>query len=434
MTCKFCGVQLPEGSAFCPACHQSLVEKRLVPVPRPRKRKLRLAAVCVLLILSVAAALLWPKPEQPLPAEPVMTVEPEVVPEPPAEEVPEPQILAALTDLTYTTGTDTYEIFLSQTGEHANRGIYELTLNPGQGCYTPLLLVVRKDSRDARAEFMELLDKAEVRVEAVSGEVMTCGQPAYDEREPLGALTVRVHVPEQSESSQIFWDLTMKNGDRIHLRQTIQKHTRPLYTYHYEEFPMATDEDLDALLAQILEETPEDAYVQIYLPAAVYRAHHVFKHRSYELLGHIDSNQQTEFRNTVTFESDHEVQHNLQNLEILGGGQGHGVECDRYLYLYDCTIRDWETGLYIFEKGSVCLDRTTVQNNGVGLRWDSREYSFLRSENPENLFLDNGVAIHIRQLPGNTALTFPDSRFAGNGVHIQNDIAYPMDLTGAHMD
>jgi len=436
VNCPFCGAQLPAGAPFCPACHQSLVEKATIPIPRPWRRKTGLLALFFLLFLLTGAVLLRSDPE-PQPQTEVPAAEPVAQPveAAPLPEAPAPQILAAETKLTYDTGTDTYELFLSSSsGEYANEGTYVTTLNPGQGCFTPLLLVVQKDGHDARAEFTELLERAEVRVVCVSGEAMTCGQPAYDAEKPLGTLTVRVHMPENSEESQIFWTLTMKNGDQLYFRQTFVKQTRPLYIYRCEEVPMDTDEALDALLAQILEETPEDAYIQIHLPAAVYRTHHVFKHRSYELLGCIDKDLQTEFRNTVTFESDHTVQHNLQNLQILGSGRGCGVESDQYLYLHGCTVQDWETGLSIFEKGSVCLERTTVRNNGVGLLWDSPNHSFLKQDNPSNLFLDNGVAIHIRQIPGNTPLTFPGTRFAGNGTHIQNDIAYPLDLTGASFD
>ena len=237
MNCPFCGAQLPAGAPFCPACHQSLVEKATIPIPRPWRRKTGLLALFFLLFLLTGAVLLRsdpaPQPQTEVPAaEPVaQPVETAPVPEAPA-----PQILAAETKLTYDTGTDTYELFLSSSsGEYANEGTYVTTLNPGQGCFTPLLLVVQKDGHDARAEFTELLERAEVRVVCVSGEAMTCGQPAYDAEKPLGTLTVRVHMPENSEESQIFWTLTMKNGEAPdsaeaqHLVKTLQAHITENY-------------------------------------------------------------------------------------------------------------------------------------------------------------------------------------------------------------
>lgn len=434
MTCKFCGAHLPEGASFCPVCSKSQIEKIQSPAPRPWKRKALRAACLLALVLAAAGLLLSVRPgPDPGEAAPAQAAEQPAAETASTAEETQAQLVEGETVVKYTDDRGVYTLTLSHTGQTPFEEIFEFSMNPGEDTNVPCQLLVTRAGWDAGAEFLEKVRAVTVTAEAISGAAMEPGGPAALEAFPLGVLTSEVYVPADAEESMVVWTFRMENGDTILLRQALRKITRGAYAYHYDDYAMETDGELDALLAQILEETPEDAMIKLYLPEVTYTQPHTFAGRSYQVLGCIDGRGQTVFQQTVTFFHEGKAQNDVQNVVFQGIG-GVGVRAEAYVSLQHCTLCGWETGVQTADWGSVTLKECTVENNGSGVVWNSIGFYGEDAVNSDNQFRNNGTAFWFRSYPGEGTVFFPGCTFAGNGVNIQNDIGQPVDLSGAAVE
>lgn len=418
MTCKYCGATLPEEATFCPACNQSQIEKKSVPVPKPRKKWLPVLCLVLLLVIGASAALL-------------------LRPEPPTAQSQTLDAIRAnkegVGSATYDVGYDHYVVSLSSDGSGlANQNI-SIRSYGGNNAQLSCRLIVSKNGEDGNQAFLDRLDAVTVEVIDVVGEPMTVTQPERMEDFPEAALVSMVTTNGACESCTLQWTCQMADGALVIIRQNLTTEVIERFRYFADEYPMHTDEELDALMAQILEETPENALVQLFLPAVTYEKPHTFPDRCYQILGAIEGEGITTFLDTVTFSSEKPEYVDIQNAVLQGGGTGIAVQSNVTTGLMFCTLQGWETAVDISGGGSLYMEDCVISDNQVGLRWNSEELYEFRGDYKRNVFENNGIAIQLLQLPGTTGLSFRTCTFAGNGTDIQNDTSCPINLEGAEL-
>lgn len=418
MTCKFCGAELPQGATFCPSCNKSQIEKIQAKPPRPWRRRAAYLTAAVVLLAVAALAAFWPK------AEPTEATESTA-----AFQSSQINNKEGVGYVTFNEGTSQFVLSLSSDGTgEANKKIVQ-TVYGSDAYQIPCQLIVEKDGEPANEEFMALLEEVSVEITTNSGEPMEATRPAQMDAYPSAALVSLVTVSPANEECELQWVMSLKNGVAITIRQTIVVEEGPKVRYFADEYPMSTDEELDALLAQILEETPENTLIQLFLPAVTYEKPHTFADRSYQVLGAIEDENITVFRDTVTFSAENNVHTDIQNVLLEGSGTGVAVQTNVSTTMFFCTVQDWETGFKAEGRGTVRLEDCTFQRNQVGILWDSETGYNLEGMNLRSSFLDNGTALELRRVPSNIGLSFVNCTFSGNETDIQNDSGCPVDLS-----
>ena len=421
MTCKFCGAQLPDGATFCPSCNQNLIEKTAVHAPKPRKKKILALCLALALILAVSVGAYW------------MSREPETSYGMHKSEIHRNREGVGM--VTLDDGGHHYELVLCGDGSGLSNKNVTVKVYEGKPAITqPCQLIVTRDGERMGAEFLEELDSLTVEVVDSVGEPMTVTEPVPMAEYPDAAAVTTVTLSDACESTTLLWSGKMKSGITFSIRQTMTTDVGVAIRYFADEYPMATDEELDALLAEILETTPEKALIQLFLPAVTYEQPHTFADRSYQVLGNIDSDEVTTFLAPVTFRSEKKEHTDIQNAVLQGDGSGTAVTTNVSTSLLFCQLRNWDIGIEATGSGSIHLEDCVISDNRTGVLWNSEAlYDFegaaLRTE-----FRDNGVAYQIEQLPAKLGLSFPNCTFSGNGTDIENKADIPVDLTGASRD
>lgn len=421
MNCKHCGAALPENAAFCPVCHRSQQEATPVAPPRPRKKWI--LPLCLILVLAagICAAVLT-RPE------------PAAEPEEASAGLPN---LASISNkegigsATYDVGYDHFVVYLNCNGIGEADKTVSVRTYSGYESKVPCMLYAEKNGEPAGDEFLSLVESMLVEIINTEGEPMTVTQPAPSAEYPRAAMVSDIFAGETAGSGTLQWTCLMKDGIKVIIRQNLIAEMTPKFRYFADEHPMHTDEELDALMEKILSETPENAMIQLFLPAVTYEKPHTFPDRCYQVLGAIESEEMTVFKDTVTFTSEKNEVVDIQNAVLQGGGSGTALKTDVAASLLFCTVQNWEVGVETEGRGSVYVEDCTFTDNGTALRWNSEELYSVNSGYRRTVFAGNTVAIDLQQLPGKLPLTFNTCTFTDNGTDIQNPIGYPVDLTGA---
>ena len=273
-SCIQCGAALPLEASFCPRCTASQMTRRMMEPPRARKKKRRTAWLCggtALVLAAVLAIVLLPGlARKELPAQTVDS---------------EPAGLAGTfkedTCQAYYEGADgrTYHVFVCfspQPSGGASPASHRTELLPADEPGTsPLCLFVRDAedrSKDVRADFRELLRYHRVEAVAAAGSD-TC--MIYDESDAYndaGALLAHEHqVSSTCTYNDIIWTLYMKNGDEITLRQIIECSEKPQKTISWEDTPMDTTAELQAVLDEAAEKLSDETELTLLLQCHLHR-------------------------------------------------------------------------------------------------------------------------------------------------------------------
>jgi len=157
--------------------------------------------------------------------------------------------------------------------------------------------------------------------------------------------------------------------------------------------------------------------------------------RSINLVGSADeAGNRTTFTDTVRVAAREDWMTYINDIDLVGGGRELGVSGSARLHLTGCTISGWQTGVLAYSQGCVNLDECRVENNTVGFHFNSP--SGLISDNifENDQFLNNGTAVLLEQVPTKKALSFPGSRFEGNGADIDNRCQQKIDTSETVFD
>ena len=248
-----------------------------------------------------------------------------------------------------------------------------------------------------------------------------------------GALLAHEHqVTSACTYNDIIWTLYMKNGDEITLRQTIECSEKPQKTISWEDTPLATTAELQAVLDEEAEKLSDETELEIILPNVTYTEPLTIR-RPVTLRAHYDG---TEFNApiTVTHMPGSEVTDIhvvLAGLRIRNAGEmaDTGVTAMAPTYLNECWISGWEKGAVAEDGGWIWVQRSDFTRNGTALCIDTTQSSSWGGNLDGGNFVRNGTAIEALRMPGAwLTLYVDDSTFSGNDTVLSGPAASQIDL------
>ena len=425
-TCIRCGAALPEEAAFCPVCTASQMERQTMALPRRRRRVWPVAAGCLLL---AALALFFVLRRSA--AEPVEPAE-----EQPSPQETDPYLTACQTYYTAADGRE-YHVFASFSpgidGGSTMRGYRSALLEPDCTDTGPLTLFVEEvaSGRNGRDSFSALLEDWSVTVAAPDGgERCTLSDPTFDYISTTDALLYQELTGTSAcADNEILWTLQMKNGDVVTVKQGVTYSLKTVVEYHWEDTPMSTAAELQALLDDIAASAKAEEAVYLYLPAADYDAP-VSVNTPVTLVGQ----EGTTFSATLTasvpdYDGWTEPVVALRSLTFSGTG-GTGVNACGPVYLRGCRFTGWDVAAQALDGGWIfCQEDVRFDQNAVAMRLNSN-FSISCGANINNTsFTRNGVALQLERIPGERmGLILDYCTFYGNGTDIENPENYTVEL------
>lgn len=459
MKCSHCGAALPDGASFCPHCEHPQIEKRNIRPPQMPSHSvivLIIAALCAVLLAAILLTLLAllrraPAPEAE-PEQPPAAVqdEPQPEPEPPAQTQSAEQTSDGAVfdngsaEILYTDADASYHVLLNfGDGLQYVRepfGLTEICAADGDRASLPSQLFVYRtdvsDDGETQREFMEKVASCDVQtVPDEGGIAMDVTTPRYNPATPMAARMSDVSYEAQYGSNDIIWTLRMTNGDVIRLRQRVELSTRPEVVYTPDDAPMDTTEALQALIDRIADEVDPETTVRLYLPPETFGEIYLRGHAFY-LYGSTDERTgvRTTFTGTLHIPENDPESPWIQDISFIGDGSGTGVLANAGIGFINCTIRGWQTGVFAGDGTWPNLHDCSVVDNQIGLLIDSKWSSSAGGGMNDNLFQGNDIAVRIISLHGVIPLNFCRSRFAANGVDIDNPSERPIDISETVFD
>ena len=436
--CIRCGAVLPEEAAFCPCCTATQSHRRTISVTPPATRRnqwwIGALAALAALALPVGAALWSSTPQaETLPPEDTLPLTVSRESEGGAE--------TRYGELcqTYYEGEDgqLYHVFASFSpgidGSSTMRGYCSGLLEPGCTDTGPLTLFVEEaaSGRNGRDSFSALLEDWSVTVTAPDGgERCTLSAPTFDYISTTDALLYQELTGTSAcADNEIVWTLRMKNGDVVTVKQGVTYSVKTTVEYHWEETPMNTAAELQALLDDITASAKAEEAVYLYLPAADYDAP-VSVNSPLTLVGQ----EGTTFSATLTASvTEHdgwtEPVVKLRSLTFSGAG-GTGVNACGPVYLRGCRFTGWDVAAQALDGGWIfCQEDVRFDRNAVALRLNSN-FSISCGANINNTsFTRNGVALQLERIPGERmGLMLDYCTFYGNEADIENPRGYTVEL------
>ena len=435
--CIRCGAELPEEAAFCPCCTASQIHRRTVPVTPPATRRSQwwIGALVALAVLALpVGAVLWSSAAQ--------------VETPPEDTTPltayhesedgEEKRYGAMCQ-TYYEGEDgqLYHVFAafspSIDGSSAMRGYYSGLLEPGCTDTGPLTLFVEEvtSGRNGRDSFSALLEDWSVTVTAPDGgERCTLRDPTFDYTASTDAMLYQEMTGTSAcADNEILWTLEMKNGDVVTVKQGVTYGAKTVVEYHWENTPMNTAAELQALLDNITATAKAEEAVYLYLPAVTYDAP-VSVDSPMTLVGQ----EGTAFSATLTVNATEQDDWTepvvaLRSLTFSGQG-GTGVNACGPVYVRGCRFTGWDVAAQAVNGGWIfCQENTRFDRNAVALRLDSNFSISCGGNINSTSFTRNGVALQLEQIPSERmGLMLDACTFYGNETDIENPRNYTVEL------
>ena len=408
--CIHCGRELPDQAVFCPYCETKQTEMQPARTPRKWRKKAGLAAVLAVLILLACFA---------------------------AHSLQKPRVYDAQgSELQY----KDYHVMvrLNGFGDGPIEGepLTEKTVRPNSQYALPARLFVLKngDQENAQEEFWDLVDTVKLEAKPRDGaSQMEVHEPVYSENFPNAAYTADVLYTTECGTNDLFWTVSMKNGDTLLLTHALTIYEQPVVNYYPSDAPMETIEELEALLKRIDDEVDPAAVVNIYLPPVVYEGGIQMTNRTYTLFGDSDGAVNTTFSGQVAIDSQQPFTSEIFGVNFEGDGSGIGLWASRGVICYDCIFSGWDTGALAREGSWVAVHNCTFADNRIGYQFNSHE-STLRAPNFDGTrFVSNAIGLHLLAVPGDGPLQMQNCLFENNGTDIQNDCSIEVDLSEATM-
>ena len=386
--CRNCGAQLPEEASFCPHCAQSQTEKEEVTPPRLWRKKTIIAVFCVLVLAFAAFSCVFAN---------------------------RPKTYEGGANVVYTDKDGAYEIIAAFHPDDIqyNRPVGTKTVSLSTDELSNMTVMIGVYHNGEIADTEEFFTKVEsCTLEASPNEngALALSEPTYN-------------------TNFLFWTLVMKNGDTIRLKQTFEVIPLVHQVYTPEDTPLDTMEDINALLARINDEVPEDTIVDIYLPPVTYTGTLTMVSRAVNLYGST-SGGRTVFTDTLSVNTDSPSNVMLFELDFVGDG-GTGLSATASVYMGGCSFTGWDVGAVALDGGMIGVDCCTFINNGIGFKYNTVAYHSFNSVFPGCTIQDNDIGVQFARLQGTITIDFVDSVFSGNRIDIDNPAQYPIDTTNA---
>ena len=405
--CIRCGALLPQEASFCPCCTASQLARE--PMSPPRSEKRRGALACAVLLVVLLGAVLWATlggraAQTPPRTDGAQTLEP--------ADPTEPTGLSGNYQSdgcqTWYDGADgrmchLYVCFSPQSDGGGLPASHRSELLPADASGTsPLCLFVEDaedPSLDVREDFSALLAYHTVEAVAAEGSDTCTILGETDSYYNAGALLAHEHeVTSACTYNDIIWTLHMKTGDKITLRQVEECSEKQRRTVSWEDTPMDTTADLQALLDDLTLNLSAETELVVELPSVTYTEPLTIR-RAMTLQAHADG---TEFTAPITvnhmaYSEVTDIHVVLSGLRLCGAGDmtGTGVTAKAPTYLNNCWITNWDVGALAADGGWIWVEKSSFTRNATALRIDTTESSSWGSDLHGGNFIRNGTALDI---------------------------------------
>ena len=331
-------------------------------------------------------------------------------------------------------------------------GTYQLVLKSSSGRYEPItqvdqdpeeemdyrfplrLYINHKDSgADASGVFLQKVESAtaEFIPNADNPSPWICTQPAPHDALPDAALVTLNDFTAASGDTEQVWTIRMKNGDTITMRMPISLHPIPACHYYPEEAPMDTVEQVQALIDQVSETVEPDAVVYLHLPAVTYEGGLVIGERQINLYGSTEEEGRTTFTGNLQVTYEGSSISIFDNEDFAGNRTGVGISAEARVHLRNCNICGWKTGVSAYGNTWVSAQHCRLENNTTDFHFNTVSGTVTYYTYTGNEFADNGTAVLLESVPGDTTLFFDDSLFSGNDTDIDNRCGHSVDISRA---
>ena len=413
--CPHCGAELPEEAAFCPRCARSVGQPRTIKPPLLRRRLLRVSLALLAVLIAAAAFRYASRPQ--------------------VYDQGRPELL-------YTLNGTEYQLVV---GWFNNRftgaeRIGQPVAEDEDRLYTfPQAFFINDPASggDAREPFLEQVER--VTVQFVQTEdpdhPWTCDEPVpRPDYAPDASLVASIHFNAWSGEGEMVWEIEMKNGDLLRLHQTFIAQPYQILRFTPEDTPMDTVEQL-LTLVDSLPERMTNPYntVEITLPPVRYEGGLTVDGYDVTIYGSEDeAGNRTTFTGPVRVTGKDMGMSYLNDIDILGPGEGVGVSASARLHLTGCRVAGWRTGVLAYgDQVWINLGDCTVEDNEVGFHFNATGNQVSRTIYNDDLFQRNGTAVLLESVPNIESISFPGTRFTDNGTDIDNRCGQEVDISQA---
>lgn len=409
--CPLCGAALPEEAAFCPHCARSIQPRAEAAAPRLWGRLLRPALVFLAALLAAGAYWYGNRPQ---------VIDP------------------GGAELRYTLDGAEYQIvagWIDNRFEGAQT-VYQPVEEKEMRYTFPQALYINDPASgaDAREPFLEQVERITAQFVRTDNpdRPWTCDEPVPRPDYVPGAVRITsIHFTAWSGEGDMVWEIEMKNGDLLRLRQHFVAKPYQVLRFTPEDTAMDTVEALQALVDSIPSRLSSKYNgVEITLPPVRYEGGLAVDGFNVTIYGSEDgAGNRTAFTGPVRVTGRDRGISYLEHIDILGPGEGVGVSASARLHLTDCRVAGWRTGVLAYgDQVWINLRACTVEDNGVGFHFNAAGSSASRTIYDGNLFRRNGTAVLLERLPGVESISFPGCRFTENGTDIDNRCGQALDL------
>ncbi|MEY8419439.1 zinc ribbon domain-containing protein [Oscillospiraceae bacterium 44-5] len=400
-SCPHCSASIHEKASFCPCCARTVNLRTEAYSPWRMPRRALYSALASLLILALAVAG-W------------LYTRPKVYDNGAAEVI-------------YTNGGTAYRVLAGWINDRFNPAHQvNQPADVGDMLYTfPQCLYINRmeNSTNAKEEFMDQVKQVTAAFIETENEELPwyCDEPVpREDYAPDAALVSSIHFYAGSGQGTLRWTIEMKNGDVIRLYQTMQAQPMELYLFTPENTPLNTVEEVQALLdsLDVITEGSHMNTVEIHLPPVTYDGGITIP-RGVNLYGAGEEEGRTVFTGPVRITGQATGVSWLYDLDFVGGGEGVGFSSSSRVFLQGCRFTGWRTGL-LMQDNIASAWNCTFEDNETGIHFNADTGSFMDSRYMEDVFRNNTTAVLLERVPTETAISFPESLFSGNGADIDN--------------
>lgn len=404
--CVYCGAELPQDAAFCPACARSQQEPVAQKPPRVWRKKAAILGASALALVLVSLILLLTQT---------------------------PRIYDGDAELSY----QGYHLVLTPSvGPDQPKSPnfqFTQTIPPRVSFGVPDQLYAYRsnDMENAREAFLELVDSVQMTAAPRDGaQQLETSDPTETQDFPEAALMGDLFYRSDCGINDITWTLRMKNGDVLRLHQVFEVIEQQIISIYPEDAPMDTIEELQALVDRLAVETDEDTMVDIYLPAVTYTGGLRLDKRAFSFYGATEGTGRTVFTGPSRVSVSNPEYVEFWNITFAGSG-GTGLHATDGVAVWFCTFTGWDVGVLSTEWSWASVHGTTFLDNDVGFQFNSHSSRLVSTEYDQCQFRNNRIGFYAKAVPGEYVLTFPDTVFSGNETDILNEAEYSMDTSGA---